>query len=94
MEFRLDMSMMFAMHDALRRELAQVGRIAARRDADPGTLLRSALGWELFKKFLLAHHRAEDDSLWPVLRTLVGRTVRTVWEDAFPQLASRTEAAA
>jgi hypothetical protein len=25
--------------------------------------------------------------LWPVLRTLVGRTVRTVWEDAFPELA-------
>lgn len=25
-----------------------------------------------------------------MLRTLVGRTVRTVWEDAFPQLASRT----
>ncbi|MEV6759622.1 hypothetical protein AB0N16_03020 [Streptomyces sp. NPDC051105] len=32
--------------------------------------------------------------LWPVLRTLVGRTVRTVWEDAFPQLASHTQAAA
>ncbi|WP_328349337.1 hypothetical protein OG800_01410 [Streptomyces sp. NBC_00445] len=32
--------------------------------------------------------------LWPVLRTLVGRTVRTVWEDAFPQLATRTRAAA
>lgn len=32
--------------------------------------------------------------LWPVLRTLVGRTLRTVWEDAFPQLASRTRAAA
>ncbi|MFD5494541.1 hypothetical protein ACFYY3_05530 [Streptomyces sp. NPDC001812] len=32
--------------------------------------------------------------LWPVLRTLVGRTVRTVWEDAFPQLASRSRAAA
>ncbi|MER6106183.1 hypothetical protein ABT115_28850 [Streptomyces sp. NPDC001832] len=30
--------------------------------------------------------------LWPVLRTLVGRTVRTVWEDAFPQLASRARA--
>lgn len=29
--------------------------------------------------------------LWPVLRTLVGRTVR---EDAFPQLASHTQAAA
>ncbi|SFN65514.1 hypothetical protein SAMN04487980_102739 [Streptomyces sp. cf124] len=32
--------------------------------------------------------------LWPVLRTLVGRTVRTVWEDAFPELTSRTRAAA
>jgi hypothetical protein len=32
--------------------------------------------------------------LWPVLRALVGRTVRAVWEDAFPRLASRTRAAA
>lgn len=32
--------------------------------------------------------------MWPVLRTLVGRTVRAVWEDTFPQLASRTRAAA
>nr|WP_270891998.1 transcriptional regulator [Streptomyces sp. DHE17-7] len=32
--------------------------------------------------------------LWPVLRTLVGRSVRAVWEDAFPQLASRTRTAA
>ncbi|MGI5438305.1 hypothetical protein ACQEV4_13055 [Streptomyces shenzhenensis] len=32
--------------------------------------------------------------MWPVLRTLVGRTVRCVWEDAFPQLASRTRTAA
>ncbi|SPE99426.1 hypothetical protein [Streptomyces sp. MA5143a] len=32
--------------------------------------------------------------LWTVLRTLVGRTVRAVWEDAFPQLASRTRSAA
>ncbi|MFI9825261.1 hypothetical protein ACIHFC_33210 [Streptomyces sp. NPDC052013] len=32
--------------------------------------------------------------MWPVLRTLVGRTVRTVWEDAYPQLAARARAAA
>jgi hypothetical protein len=32
--------------------------------------------------------------LWPTLRGLVGRTVRTVWEDAFPQLATRGQAAA
>ncbi|MFF8950731.1 hypothetical protein ACF09I_18385 [Streptomyces sp. NPDC014940] len=32
--------------------------------------------------------------MWPVLRTLVGRTVRSVWEEAFPQLAARARAAA
>ncbi|CAL9607544.1 hypothetical protein [Streptomyces sp. enrichment culture] len=32
--------------------------------------------------------------LWPVLRTLVGRSVRAVWENAFPELATRTRAAA
>ncbi|MFK4797342.1 hypothetical protein ACI3K5_01470 [Streptomyces sp. MPA0124] len=32
--------------------------------------------------------------LWPVLRTLVGRSVRAVWENAFPELAARTRAAA
>ncbi|MFF1451129.1 hypothetical protein ACFVYF_23770 [Streptomyces sp. NPDC058274] len=32
--------------------------------------------------------------MWPVLRTLVGRTVRTVWEDGFPELAAHTRAAA
>ncbi|MDQ1041140.1 hypothetical protein QFZ75_007556 [Streptomyces sp. V3I8] len=32
--------------------------------------------------------------LWPTLRSLVGRTVRTVWEDAFPQLAARSRSAA
>ncbi|MGW1614574.1 hypothetical protein ACWCQZ_35050 [Streptomyces sp. NPDC002285] len=32
--------------------------------------------------------------LWPVLRALVGSTVRTVWEDTFPQLTSGTRAAA
>lgn len=71
MDVRLDMSMMLAMHDALRRELVQVGRIAARRDDHPGRRLRAALGWELFKKFLTVHHQAEDDALWPPLRARV-----------------------
>lgn len=68
MDFALDMSMMFAVHDALRRELEQVARIAGRRDDSPGPRLRAALGWELFKKFLLVHHQSEDDTVWPVLR--------------------------
>ena len=71
MEYKLDMSMMFAMHDALRRELAQVGRIASRQDGDPATLLRTALGWELFKQFLTIHHQSEDEALWPPLRAAV-----------------------
>jgi hypothetical protein len=71
MDFTLDMTMMFAMHDALRRELVQVGRIADRRDDNPAKLLQAALGWELFKKFLLVHHQSEDDALWPVLRAHV-----------------------
>ncbi|MFJ8941115.1 transcriptional regulator [Streptomyces sp. NPDC102365] len=32
--------------------------------------------------------------LWPTLRRLVGRAVRTVWEDAFPQRAARSRSAA
>ncbi|MPY38081.1 hypothetical protein FNH09_44795 [Streptomyces adustus] len=44
----------------------------------------------------LPHYLDQDLllQLWPVLRTLVGRTVRAVWEDAFPELASHTRAAA
>lgn len=31
-------------------------------------------------------------SLWPVLRTLAGPSVRDVWEEAFPQLRERAAA--
>src|SRR5215472_14750153 len=83
MEYKLDMSMMFAMHDALRRELAQVGRIASRRDDNPAVLLRAALGWELFKKFLTVHHQSEDDALWPPLRAATaGRPGQVALVDA------------
>lgn len=71
MEYKLDMSMMFAMHDALRRDLARVGRLAGSLDGDPAKLLRAAAGWELFKKFLVNHHESEDEALWPALRTAV-----------------------
>jgi hypothetical protein len=83
MDYKLDVSMMFAMHDALRRELVQVARIARRTDDNPGQLLRAALGWELFKKFLLVHHQSEDDTLWPALRAKVaGRPDRLALTDA------------
>jgi Hemerythrin HHE cation binding domain len=86
MDYQLDMSMMIAMHEALRRELAQVGRIASRRDDNPGKQLRAALGWELFRKFLLVHHQTEDDVLWPPLRTRVaGQADRLALVDALEQ---------
>ncbi|MGW1161009.1 hypothetical protein ACWD5Q_23570 [Streptomyces sp. NPDC002513] len=31
---------------------------------------------------------------WPVLRTLISRHIRTVWEEAFPELAHRASTAA
>jgi hypothetical protein len=70
-EYQLDMSMMFAMHDAMRRDLERVGRIAVRLDGDPAKLLHAAAGWELFKKFLVNHHESEDEALWPALRAAV-----------------------
>jgi hypothetical protein len=61
---RHDMTMMYAMHDALRRDLGAIATAAARRTP----LLRTAAGWELFKKALLTHHLAEDEVLWPAMR--------------------------
>jgi hypothetical protein len=58
------MTMMLAMHDALRRELVQVARAARVRNDHRGRL-HAALGWELFKNFLTVHHRSEDDALLP-----------------------------
>lgn len=71
---KLDMSMMYAVHDALRRDLAQISRISARMDDDPQRILHSALGWQMFKKFLQIHHTSEDVTVWPVMREeLAGR---------------------
>ena len=65
--YSLDMGMMYAMHDALRRELERIARISARADDDPQRILRTAVGWQLFKSYLLVHHTAEDDAAWAVM---------------------------
>jgi hypothetical protein len=69
MEYRLDLTNMFTIHDAFRRDLVEIARVAAEADRGGRAHLRSQLGWELFKKFLLVHHQTEDDVVWPVLRT-------------------------
>ena len=64
---RHDMTMMYAMHDALRRDLGALAKAAARRTP-------LAAGWELFKKALRTHHVAEAEALWPAMRvTLADR---------------------
>ncbi|MEV0173391.1 hemerythrin domain-containing protein [Streptomyces sp. NPDC050803] len=69
----VDLTVMYAMHDALRRELAHLDRMTTSADRDPGQLPATA-GWALFKKALHAHDTAEDEALWPVLRErLAGR---------------------
>ncbi|GAA2625363.1 hypothetical protein GCM10010425_22180 [Streptomyces spororaveus] len=64
----IDLTVMYAVHGALRRELAQLDRITTAADRDPVRVLATAPGWTLFKQALRAHHAAEDGALWPSLR--------------------------
>src|SRR5689334_16239103 len=71
---RLDVTMMFAVHDAFRRELGELERVTGPSADDPRVALRAAAGWELFKRHLLVHHTSEDVALWPAMeRRLAGR---------------------
>ena len=67
MTYKLDMSMMLAVHNALRRELERITEVAARPGDEPAQVLRTALGWELFKNYLHVHHSTEAASLSPVM---------------------------
>ncbi len=71
--------MMYATHDAIRRDLERVARVGD----DLPRVLRTSAGWELFKKALHVHHVAEDEALWPVMRPVVaGRTDAVLLLDA------------
>jgi iron-sulfur cluster repair protein YtfE (RIC family) len=63
---------MVAFHDAFRRDLAHLAHTASRHRAHldesaPHTAVLA--GWELFKTQLHLYHTAEDDDLWPRMRT-------------------------
>ena len=69
---RLDLTVMVAFHDAFRRDLAHLARVASRRHAhldDPARRTAVLAGWELFRTYLHIHHSAEDTDLWPRMRT-------------------------
>jgi hemerythrin-like domain-containing protein len=72
--YQLDMTMMLAFHDALRRELKHINRVAAITTDDPRQIMATAAGWQMFKMYLHVHHSCEDDLLWPVMeKTLADR---------------------
>lgn len=62
---QLDMTMMFAIHGAFRRDLDRLTAMAERRDPDRPVV---TAGWETLKMALHGHHHAEDDQLWPIAR--------------------------
>ena len=68
MPFTNDMTMMYTMHAALRRDLDRIARLTARPNDDPRHILRTAAGWQMFTSYLTIHHTAEDDLLWPPMR--------------------------
>jgi hypothetical protein len=71
--FTLDMTMMITIHDAFRRELERIARIAARTDDDPRRILRTAVGWRMFTRYLTIHHTAEDETVWGPMESLLER---------------------
>ncbi|MGH3166037.1 MAG: hemerythrin domain-containing protein [Trebonia sp.] len=60
---------MLAAHHALRRDLVSLARAAQFAGLpDPARRRSVAAGWGTFKRQLHAHHKAEDELIWPLLR--------------------------
>jgi hemerythrin-like domain-containing protein len=57
---KIDFTVMYATHDAFRRDLGRLERAAAAGRAD-----KVLAGWENFKNQLHVHHSVEDATLWP-----------------------------
>lgn len=64
-----DLTIMLAAHAAFRRDLESLARASAGDLTDPARRRMVAAGWEVFKHQLHLHHSAEDDFVWPALRT-------------------------
>jgi hemerythrin-like domain-containing protein len=71
----IDLSLMILMHDALRRDLVRLAKVASRRNlVDPSRRPAINAGWELFKEQLHIHHSGEDEQLWPKARKRMARS--------------------
>jgi iron-sulfur cluster repair protein YtfE (RIC family) len=58
----IDLTVMYAAHDAFRRDLERLAEAAARGTADTPPV---HAGWDNFRRQLHIHHTAEDSDLWP-----------------------------
>src|SRR3954469_11501856 len=65
----VDLTMMYVLHRAFRRDLAAFAAAApATALDDRRAWARLARRWQLFAALLQHHHRGEDAGLWPLLR--------------------------
>jgi hemerythrin-like domain-containing protein len=67
-----DLTIMHAIHTALRRDLTEACRAAGARAADPVRRQAVWTGWELFKTNLHHHHMVEETRVLPALRQRLG----------------------
>ncbi|QIY75380.1 hemerythrin domain-containing protein [Streptomyces sp. RLB1-33] len=71
----VDLTVMYAAHDAFRRDLERLGDAAA-----DGTAFTPQVraGWDNFRHQLHIHHTAEDSDLWPRVESKVAGRPRDV----------------
>jgi hypothetical protein len=67
----IDFTMMYATHDAFRRDLGRLVHVHTTAQHDDPAL---TAGWNNFKNQLLIHHSVEDSHLWPRLLNATGLT--------------------
>jgi Hemerythrin HHE cation binding domain len=64
-----DLGFMRAIHAGLRRDAARLEALAPQLERPAGAPATAPKGWMTFRAILQVHHGAEDDDLWPVLRS-------------------------
>jgi hypothetical protein len=69
-----DLGFMWAIHAGLRRDAARLQALAPQLERGNGGPGAAPRGWTTFRQTLQVHHAAEDDDLWPVLRSHLTET--------------------
>jgi iron-sulfur cluster repair protein YtfE (RIC family) len=62
-------TIVYLIHDAFRRDLARLSTAVASAAGDAGRAQQLQRHWEFVSEQLHHHHRIEDESLWPLVRS-------------------------